>query len=430
MSALSAHDMRTHVLIPSSSLLAGESMSTVQPDHQSRSIACLAIPSLAFQCELVERPGLAGTPVALSDEARSRVVAVTREARLYGVRTGMTLRDAVGLCPTLSVLEARPAIVAQYAEALVEAMCAVSPLVEEAEPGVVFADLRGTDGLYPSIEDVRLAVLAGVSPRLNPQLGIAGARFTAYAAARRARPSHVIHVPAQEAAGFLASESIARLPLPIEEIERLRLLGISTCGEFVALPRHAVEAQFGFAGGIAWLAARGEDPRPVRPRPWEQERVVEVAQAEPPLVSREAILHALEQMLGRALRQPKARHRFVRLIRLRAETERGTLWEREQVLREPLGDRERLWTALRTQVEYAEFPGPFSLVTLELGGLTEESGRQHSLFVEQTRRRQQLDEMVRHLKVRFGESPLARIVEVEPWHRLPERRRALLEYDP
>lgn len=405
-------------------------MSIARSDAHSRSIACLAIPSLAFQCELVERPGLVGTPVVLSDEARSRVVEVTREARLHGVRAGMTLRDAVGLCAMLSVLEPRPALVAHYAEALVEAMSAVSPLVEEAEQGVVFADLHGTEGLYPRIEDVRQAAFAGVPPRLRPQLGIAGARFTAHAAARRAEPAQVVHVPASAAAGFLASEALTYLPLRIEDIERLLLLGVSTCGEFAALPRHAVEAQFGFEGGIAWLAACGEDPRPVRPRPWERERVIEVVQAEPALTSREAILHALEQMLGRALRQPRARHRFVRVIRLRAETERGALWEREQMLREPIGDRVRLWTVLRTLVEYAEFPGPFSLVTLELGGLTEESGRQRSLFVEQMRRREQLDEMVRHLKVRFGESPIARVVEVEPWHRLPERRRALLEYDP
>jgi DNA polymerase-4/protein ImuB len=135
-------------------------------------------------------------------------------------------------------------------------------------------------------------------------------------------------------------------------------------------------------------------------------------------------------MLGRALRQPRARHRFVRLLRVHAETERGDLWKREQVLREPLGDRARLWTVLRSLVEYAEFPGPFSLVALEHGGLTEESGRQPGLFTDQTRRREQLDEMVRHLKVRFGESPVAHVVDVEPWHRLPERRHALLEYDP
>ncbi|MSQ29604.1 MAG: DNA polymerase Y family protein [Dehalococcoidia bacterium] len=404
-------------------------MSVDQHLHRS-SIACLAIPSLAFQCELVERPGLLGMPVALTNEAHTRIAAVTREAHMRGVQAGMTLRDAAGLCPTISILQPRPALVARYARDLVEAMETVSPLVEEAEQGIVFADLRGTEGLYPRLGDLKRAVFAGVPLRLQPQLGVAQTRFTALMAAHRAEPDAILHVPPGEAAAFLATEPVSRLPIAVEVIERLRLLGIDNCGAFAALPRHAVEAQFGFEGGIAWLAARGEDPRPVRPRPWERERVEEHVQAEPPLISRESVLHALEQMLGRALRQPRARHRFVRLVRLRAETERGALWERDQVLREPLGDRGRLWTLLKSLVEYAEFPGPFSLVTLELAGLTEESGRQHSLFAEQTRRREQLDEMVRHLKVRFGESPLARVVQVEPWHRLPERRHALLEYDP
>lgn len=398
---------------------------------ESRAIACLAIPSLAFACEMAERPGLAGTPVALSDEARVRLVAVTREARRNGVQPGMTLRDGVALCPMLTVVEPRPALVTRTAEALVEAMCAVSPLVEEAEPGVVLADLRGTEGLYPRLADLRDVVFAGIPEGLRPQLGIAGHRFTAWVAAFRAEPGTLQHVPVEDAAAFLAPRAISWLPLDVEATARLRLLGISTCGQFAALPRHAVEAQFGFPGGLAWLAARGEDSILVRPRPWEQERVLEMSQAEPPLISREAILHALDQMLGRALREPKARHRFVRLIRLRAEGERSGLWERHQVLREPLGDRARLWTVIRTAIEGAELPGPITLLSLELGGLTAESGRQRSLFdTERARRREELDEMVRHLKVRFGQSPLARIVDVEPWHRLPERRRALLEYDP
>jgi nucleotidyltransferase/DNA polymerase involved in DNA repair len=405
-------------------------MNSIRPEPRSRAVACLAIPSLALQCELVDRAWLVGRPVALADAGRARVTEATREAARYGVRPGMTLRDAVALCPGLHVLEPRPALIARYASELIEAMGAVSPLVEDAEPGVVFADLRGTEGLYPRIQDVHRAVLAGLPSTLRPQLGIAGHRFTALIAALRAEPGAVAHVRNEDAAVFLAAEPIARLSLDVDDLDQLRLLGLDTCGALAALPQHAVEAQFGPDGGRAWLAASGEDPRPVRPRPWDRERVVEHVQAEPPLVSRESVLHALEQMLGRALRQPRARHRFVRVMRLHAETERGGLWEREQVLREPLADRARLWTLMRSLIEYAEFPGPFSLVALELGGLTEESGRQHSLFVEQTRRREQLDEMVRHLKVRFGESPLARVVDVEPWHRLPERRRALLEYDP
>lgn len=401
-----------------------------QADSDSRAVGCLVIPSLALQCALADRPALRGAAVALASESGARVEAVTAVARRAGVRAGMTLREAISLCPTLDVVEPRPAFAARIAEALVEAAGAVSPAVEEEVSGTVFADLRGTEALYPRVEDVWRAVLARLSPSVQPQFGIAGHRFTAHVAALRAGPGAVLHVAPGDAAAFLVSEPVALLPLDPEAVPRLRLLGIDTCGKFAALPRHAVEAQFGVAGGIAWLAARGEDPRPLRPRPWERERVVEEVTAEPPLVSREAIVHALEQMLGRALRHPLARHRFVRSVRLRAETERGQLWERDQVLREPLGDRERLRLLLRSLVEYAEFPGPFARVSLELGGLTEESGRQFSLFNEQTRRREQLDEMVRHLKVRFGQSPVARVVDVEPWHRLPERRRGLLEYDP
>ena len=138
---------------------------------------------------------------------------------------------------------------------------------------------------------------------------------------------------------------------------------------------------------------------------------------------------ALEQLLGRALRHPRARRRFVRVLRLSGATEDDRLWERVQVLKEPSGDRARLWTIIRPAVEHAEFPGPLAELTLELGGLTEETARQPSLLSDHIRRREQLDEMVRHLKVRFGQSPIARVVALEPWHRLPERRYALIDYD-
>jgi DNA polymerase-4/protein ImuB len=158
--------------------------------------------------------------------------------------------------------------------------------------------------------------------------------------------------------------------------------------------------------------------------------VLEQAQAQPPLVSREAVLLTAEQLLGRALRQPQARRRFVRVLRLRATTEDERIWERTHVLKEPSADRVRLWTAIRPALEGAEYPGPIAELSLELGGLTGESGRQAGLFVDHTRRREHLDEMVRHLKVRYGQSPLVRVVEVEPWSRIPERRHALMDYDP
>jgi hypothetical protein len=41
-----------------------------------------------------------------------------------------------------------------------------------------------------------------------------------------------------------------------------------------------------------------------------------------------------------------------------------------------------------------------------------------------------LREAVRELKLRLGYSPLYRVVEVDPWSRIPERRHALLSFEP
>ena len=433
-------------------------------------MACLLVPSLALACERADRPALRGQLIVIADDGGRRVAEVSEEARTRGVAVGQTLREATAYCPVLAVIEPRPARIRRAAEALVAALEAVSPLVEAplldsaddrpasstgrqlsgrqlTGPGVIYADLRGLEGLYPNPHDLARAVMHGAPAELDPRLGIASSRFTAYAAAQRASVAEArsktasaageveqqaLHIPDDDAADFLAPLDIAVLEgtriLDPAQVAWMRLLAIDTLGKLAALPRHAVEAQFGVEGGRAWLAARGEDETPLRPRVW-RERVVETSRADPPLVSRESVERAMEQLLGRALRHEGAHRRFVRVLRLSGATEDDRLWERVQVLKEPSGDRGRLWTIIRPAIEHAEFPGPLSELTLELGGLTEETARQPSLLSDQIRRREQLDEMVRHLKVRFGQSPVARVVALEPWHRLPERRYALIDYD-
>jgi DNA polymerase-4/protein ImuB len=41
-----------------------------------------------------------------------------------------------------------------------------------------------------------------------------------------------------------------------------------------------------------------------------------------------------------------------------------------------------------------------------------------------------LQEAVRELKLKLGFSPLYRVVEMDPWSRIPERRYALLNFEP
>ncbi|MDP6494836.1 MAG: DNA polymerase Y family protein, partial [Dehalococcoidia bacterium] len=59
-----------------------------------------------------------------------------------------------------------------------------------------------------------------------------------------------------------------------------------------------------------------------------------------------------------------------------------------------------------------------------------ESGTQSSLFVE-VRKQQQLREAMRQLEARLRtRPPIYKVMDVEPWSRIPERRQALVEFAP
>ena len=81
-------------------------------------------------------------------------------------------------------------------------------------------------------------------------------------------------------------------------------------------------------------------------------------------------------------------------------------------------------------LESATFPGPLEDMKLTLAGLTGESGAQASLFSD-VRKQEQLREMMRQLEARLGgKPPIYQVREIEPWSRVPERRRALVQYEP
>lgn len=391
-------------------------------------VGCLFVPRFPVAFELAQRPELRGLPLALGGgDTGPRVAAVTPEAVRYGVDPGLSLREAIGFCPALVVIEPRPVLYERAFDEMIARLQDVSPVVERGPLGVAYVDLTGLDRLHG--EGLAEAMLRCAPAVLEPRAGIAGGKFSAFVAAAIAGAGEARTVVAQETRDFLAPHPVDLLPLEPETLRRARMLSITTLGGYAALPRHAAQAQFGAMGASAWELANGRDARPVMPEP-HIERITEAMEFAPPLTVREAILVALEPMLVRALRAPRARHRFVRGVGVLAVTERGRVWSRTQTLKEPTGDRDRLWRVLRTLIEFAELPGPVAELRLELSGLTREGGRQTQLFRERARRREELEETLRQLKARYGHCPVGRVVEVEPWSRVPERRMALVDFDP
>ncbi len=253
--------------------------------------------------------------------------------------------------------------------------------------------------------------------------------------------SAIAIVPSGKEAAFLAELSVEDLPVSVEMRRRLRLLGLGRLGQLARLPRGAVAAQFGAEGARAWELAHGVDRSPVIP--YRPPRIITERLAFPaPVDTMDALLIATRTLLRRALDRPEARGRAARGIRLCVEMEDGRVWKREATFREPVGSGERMLLAIRNKIDAGSadgstgVPAPFIQVELALLDLCGESALQGKLFAGElghgihTPTGERLAEAARQLKVRYGRPVLGKVMEVEPWSRIPERRFALIDYDP
>ena len=391
-------------------------------------VGCLLVPRFPLACELADHRELVGLPVAIATDDGS-VLAASPAAEASGVRSAQKLREAIGRCPTLAVLNGRPAHYQAQAEAILRALELVAFTVEPEAQGAVYLDLAELRTCYPSLDAIIAALLACVPAALEPRLGAAGARFPALLAAWAAPAGGGMVIPEGELPGFLAAQPVESLPVSAETLRRLRLLKLGSLGELGALPRSALAAQFGPEGALAWELAHGKAQAPLRSRP-RLIQVVEWLRLETPLVSNQAILAAWEQTLSRALRQPAFRGHAARQAELRGTTERGSHWERTVTFKEALADLRPMWAALRSVIDGAQFPGPLSEFAVELKGLTDANGQQLALPDARSAMRERLEESLRQLKARYGYCPVGQVVEMEPWSRIPERRLGLIDFDP
>lgn len=391
-------------------------------------VACVYIPRFPLRVEQLRSPHLTGVPVALASD-QQRIVWASSEAEGAGVAPSMPVRQAVAVCHNLTVLPHDSAAYRAAWDDILQRLYTVSPRIESAAEGLAYVDVRGLPALRHGPRAMLDALEGVLSPRWAAQLGMAANKFVAYVAARRAEPGSPRWVEPREAPSFLAFQPLEWLPVPPEMHRRWRLLGLKTMGQLARLPRGAVQAQFGREGGRAWALCRGEDDEPLRPHRW-PEIVAERVSFPQPATTRDALIVACEQLVAAVWKRRERRERAVRQVRLRLVFEKGSSWEQTVTLKPATHDPRRLSFCLRSVLQRHSFPGAAEEMVLEVLAFSDFPGLQGNLFGAGGEARARLAEAVRELKARYGFSPVGRLVEVEPWSRLPERQLAWVEYEP
>ncbi len=395
-------------------------------------IACVHIPRFAVEVERQRRPDLATRLILVGD---SVVFDCSLGAEVSGVRRGMRMSEAIGLSHQAVVLPPDLPHYQRRFDEVLDFLDSYTLTVEVGDPSTGSEQGLGTaylslDGLAVEPEPFAEELISSLHRRLGfmASVGMAGDKFTARVAAQTTRPGLARVVPPGEEATFLAPLPVCHLPASDSMRWRLRLLGLDTISDIARLPLGAFQQQFGQEGKRSWELASGIDNEPLVPR-IKEETIVRQLQFPAPVVSLNAILMGVERLVHAAYATPDRRGRWVRKAVVRAVLDGGT-WELAVPFREALADPHDAWFAVKSAIARRPPERPVEELEVELVGLSGESGKQAVMFEGKGRLAQQLQEAVRQLRAQHGRASVGKVVEVEPWSRIPERRAALVEFDP
>jgi DNA polymerase-4 len=228
-------------------------------------ICCLDLDTFFVSVERRLDPSLIGRAVVVGGKKGGRgvVTSSSYEARAFGVRSGMSIREATELAPHAVFLPGRLDEYLRYSSAARAIVERYSPIVVAASIDEQYIDFHGCESLYRRPEDADddatiLRTVRSITHAIDAELGlpssagIATSKSTAKVASGLAKPRGVILVAAGTEEATLAPLPARKLPGigPVAE-EKLRAIGVLTLADLVRAPDAALRPIFGaYTDGI------------------------------------------------------------------------------------------------------------------------------------------------------------------------------------
>jgi DNA polymerase-4 len=269
--------------------------------------------------------------------SRGTVVSASYEARVDGVRPGLTLAQARRLCPRGAVVPFDAALFQRASDAIFRVIAPWSPLIERARLDEIFIDYTGCERLLGGALDACVRIQREIlqKVRLQASIGLATSKLVSQVASGAAKRSGLLDVYGGYEPAFLAPHPVERMPgVGPKLAAALRDLALPRIGDIPRVPVEAMERVFGKIGRQLHERARGIDRSPVRSEK-PREEMGEDETFEPDVLDRrviEAALARLVRRLGARLRKERvAARRLSARVRYADGVEEG----RETLLPDP-----------------------------------------------------------------------------------------------
>ena len=185
-----------------------------------------------------DRPDLQQVPVIVGGGHRGVVLSANYPARAFGIRSGMSGRQAHDLCPQAVRVSADFGDFETVSRSVMEIFREVTPLVEPLSLDEAFVDLAPSglasyddESVRALAEDVRARVRE-VTGGLTASVGIGTSKFIAKVASDLDKPDGLVIVSAGSEQDLLRPMHVTVIPgVGPATSERLRRAGISTVAD-------------------------------------------------------------------------------------------------------------------------------------------------------------------------------------------------------
>ena len=225
-----------------------------------------------ISCEMVRYDHLKGKPSAVAGDPKKRtgiILAANYEARALGIKTAMSLHEALKICPTLQTVPPDHSYYEEMSGKVMELLQRFTPLVEQNSIDEAWLDMTGSLRHFGSPVEAATHIMNQIRDELDLwcSIGISSNKFLSKMASEMKKPLGITEL-------FPHNIRTLLWPLPVGSMygigEKTAALlhdeQIWTIGDLAQYDKAKLIQRFGKSGYIMHLHANGIDRDPVRIR--------------------------------------------------------------------------------------------------------------------------------------------------------------------
>jgi len=311
------------------------------------------------------RPWLRGKPVVVSGrpDIHSVVAAASKEAKRYGIRSGMTTWEAKALCPHVIFIPGDPAKYESLTRRFIEILLSYTPMIEIYSIDEVFLDatdiVHKYGGPIPLAQEIRARFRKALGEWITCTIGIGPNKLLAKLATEKAKPDGVKWIRPEEVPKVLEETSVEEVcGIGPKIARRLSHMGVWTLADLAKVPAPYLRKVFGIYGEILHLWGHGLDPTPFKPY-WEEEEEKSIGHSHAvprPLRSPRGAEKVLLYLSIKTARRLRARGYMGRVVHVMFRDGAMQYYGAQRSLSTPTHDEDRIY---RTALEITDGLGGF-----------------------------------------------------------------------